>query len=43
VTSSGGQKLFYEPDRPDYAKVTPDMCFTAGGDARDAGYVSAKR
>lgn len=42
-TSSKGEKLFYEPDRPEYAKVTPDLCFTAGGDARDAGYVSAKR
>jgi hypothetical protein len=43
ATSSKGEKLFYEPDRPEYAKVTPDICFTAGGDARDAGYVSAKR
>jgi hypothetical protein len=43
ATSSTGQKLFYEPERPEYAKVTPDACFTAGGDARDAGYVSSKR
>jgi hypothetical protein len=43
VTSSNGQKLYYEPDRPDYAKATPEACFTAGGDARDAGYVSSKR
>ncbi len=41
--TTAGQKLFYEPDRPEYAKVTPEICFTAGGDARDAGYVSAKR
>ena len=43
ATSSTGQKLSYEPERPEYAKVTPDVCFTAGGDARDAGYVSSKR
>jgi hypothetical protein len=43
ATASKGQKLFYEPDRPEYAKVTPEACFTAGGDARDAGYVSSKR
>jgi hypothetical protein len=41
--TSGGQKLFYEPERPEYAKATPEVCFTAGGDARDAGYVSGKR
>jgi hypothetical protein len=43
ATTSTGQKLFYEPDRPEYRSVTPEVCFSAGGDARDAGYVSSKR
>ena len=43
ATTSKGQRLFYEPDRPEYSKATPEVCFTAGGDARDAGYISSKR
>jgi hypothetical protein len=43
ATISSGQKIFYEPDRREYSKVTPEVCFIAGGDARDAGYVSSKQ
>jgi hypothetical protein len=43
ATTSKGEKFYYEPGRTDYANVTPEICFTAGGDARDAGYVSSKR
>lgn len=41
--TTGGVKTYYEPDRPEYAGITPEVCFTAGGDARNAGYQSAKR
>jgi hypothetical protein len=34
ATSPEGQRLYYEPDSDDYASVTPEICFTAGGDAR---------
>ena len=43
ATSAKGEKLFYEPGRPEYARLSPETCFTAGGDARDAGYTSSKR
>jgi hypothetical protein len=36
-------KTYYEPDRPEYPSIKPEICFTAGGDARNAGYKSAKQ
>jgi hypothetical protein len=36
-------KTYYEPERPEYASIKPEVCFTAGGDARNAGYKSAKQ
>ncbi len=36
--SASGTRNYYEPDRPSYASIAPDVCFTAGGDARAAGY-----
>ena len=42
-TSANGERLYYEPDRPSYSAVTPEVCFTAGGDARAAGYQSSRR
>ncbi len=36
--SASGTRSYYEPDRPTYASITPEACFTAGGDARAAGY-----
>jgi hypothetical protein len=41
--TTGDVKTYYEPDRPEYASIKPEVCFTAGGDARNAGYTSAKR
>jgi hypothetical protein len=41
--TTNGVKTYYEPDRPEYASITPEICFTAGGDARNAGYKSAKQ
>ena len=38
ATSDTGVKWYYEPDRPSYPTVTPEVCFTAGGDARANGY-----
>ncbi|MFN8637526.1 MAG: hypothetical protein U0893_27045 [Chloroflexota bacterium] len=37
-----GQKLYYEPDRPDYPSAKPEACFTAGGDAAKDGYTNSK-
>ena len=41
--TTGGVKTYYEPDRPEWAGITPEVCFVAGGYARDAGYKSAKK
>lgn len=38
-----GVKVYYDIDRPDYPNVTPEECFTAGGDARAAGYIEIKK
>ena len=43
ATSPTGEKLYYEPERPTYASVTPEICFTAGGDARANGYQESRR
>ena len=43
ATLPTGERLYYEPDRPTYATVTPEVCFTAGGDARANGYQEARR
>jgi hypothetical protein len=43
TTDAAGQRIYYEPDRPEYPTVTPEVCFTAGGDARAAGYQSSRR
>jgi hypothetical protein len=43
ATSPAGERLYYEPDRPSYPTVTPEVCFTAGGDARGAGYRSYRQ
>lgn len=43
ATSPTGERLYYEPDRASYATVTPEVCFTAGGDARANGYQEARR
>jgi hypothetical protein len=43
VTSPEGRKLYYEPERPPYASIVPETCFTAGPDARGAGYVDYRR
>ena len=43
ATTATGERLYYEPDRPSYATVTPEVCFTAGGDARAAGYQANRR
>jgi hypothetical protein len=43
VTTAEGRRLYYEPDRPPYPTVTPEACFTAGIDARGAGYVDYRR
>lgn len=40
ATSPTGERLYYEPDRPSYPNITPEVCFTAGGDARANGYQS---
>jgi hypothetical protein len=37
-----GVKYYYEPDRVEYPNITPEECFTAGGDARAAGYQERK-
>jgi len=41
--TTGGEKLYYEPDRPEYPNITPETCFVAGGYARDAGYKNSKK
>jgi hypothetical protein len=38
ATLPNGDRLYYEPDGRSYAKVAPDVCFTAGGDARAASF-----
>jgi hypothetical protein len=43
TTDAAGQRIYYEPDRPEYPTITPEVCFTAGGDARAAGYQSSRR
>ena len=43
VTSPTGERVYYEPDRPTYSTVTPEVCFTAGGDARANGYQEERR
>ena len=43
VTSETGERLYYEPDRSSYPTVTPEICFTAGGDARANGYVESRQ
>ena len=40
---TNGVKYYYDPERPDYASITPEECFRAGKDARDAGYKDAKQ
>jgi hypothetical protein len=40
--TQNGTKYYWEPDRPDYAGITPEACFTAGSYARDAGYKNSK-
>jgi hypothetical protein len=40
--TQNGVKYYWEPDRADYAGITPEMCFTAGSYARDAGYKNSK-
>jgi hypothetical protein len=42
-TTVSGVKTYYEPDRPQYPTVTPEVCFTAGSYARNAGYVNSKK
>jgi len=41
--TQNGTKYYWEPDRPDYATVTAEACFTAGSYARDAGYKNSKQ
>lgn len=41
--TSGSDKWYYEPDRPEYPNITPDACFVAGSYARDAGYKNSKQ
>jgi hypothetical protein len=43
ATSASGERLYYEPDADEYASITPEICFTAGGDARSNGYIEARR
>ena len=43
ATASTGERLYYEPDRASYPTVTPEICFTAGGDARANGYQESRR
>lgn len=40
--TQNGVKYYWEPDRADYAGITPEACFTAGSYARDAGYKNSK-
>ena len=42
ATSPTGERLYYEPDRPSYPTITPQICFTAGGDARANGYTAGR-
>lgn len=41
--TQNGVKYYWEPDRPDYASITPEACFTAGQYARSAGYKNSKQ
>ena len=41
--TTNGVKSFYEPDWLSYAQVKPEACFTAGPDARGAGYVQGNK
>lgn len=43
ATSPTGERLYYEPDRASYPSITPEICFTAGGDARANGYTESRR
>ena len=43
ATSASGERLYYEPDRSSYATITPEVCFTAGGDARANGYRESRQ
>jgi hypothetical protein len=40
---TNGVKYYYDPERPEYPSITPEECFRAGKDARDAGYVEIKK
>jgi len=40
--TQNGVKYYWEPDRADYAGITPEACFVAGSYARDAGYKNSK-
>ena len=42
-TVASGEKIYYEPNRPEYPTITPEVCFTAGGDARANGYRSSRQ
>jgi hypothetical protein len=41
--TTGTEKWYYEPDRPEYPNITPEACFVAGSYARDAGYKNSKQ
>jgi len=42
TVKGGFDKYYWEPDRPDYLNVEPEVCFISGGDARAAGYKNTK-
>jgi len=43
TSSPSGERMYYEPDAAGYQRAISTVCFTAGQDARAAGYRSTKR
>ncbi len=42
ATIDQGEKIYYLPNSPSYASARPEVCFSNGGEARDAGAIRVR-